>query len=134
MNCVVDASVVLAALVASDESHVWATTQLKSAARVSAPQILHAEIANKLRRFAQHAVITDDAAALAHADALAMPITLYPYKPVAERVWELRNNVSAYDAWYVAVAELLDVPLVTLDGRLARAAGPRCRFVCETPR
>lgn len=42
------------------------------------------------------------------------------------RVWELRENLSAYDATYVAVAEALESPLVTADGRLARAAGPRC--------
>ena len=45
------------------------------------------------------------------------------------RIWELRDNVSAYDATYVAVAEALEAPLVTADGRLARAPGPRCTVV-----
>jgi predicted nucleic acid-binding protein len=48
---------------------------------------------------------------------------------VAERVWELRKNVSAYDAWYVALAELLRAPLATLDLRLTRESGPTCSFV-----
>jgi predicted nucleic acid-binding protein len=43
-------------------------------------------------------------------------------------VWELRQSVTAYDAWYVAVAESLDLPLVTVDLRLSRAPGPRCAF------
>jgi len=47
----------------------------------------------------------------------------------AERVWELRANLSSYDAWYVAVAELADVPLATMDLRLARATGPQCEFL-----
>lgn len=48
---------------------------------------------------------------------------------LARRVWELRDDLTAYDAAYVALAELLDAPLVTLDSRMARAAGPRCRIV-----
>lgn len=52
-----------------------------------------------------------------------------PFAPFAERVWELRANVTSYDAWYVAVAEQFDLPLATLDRRLARSAGPRCRFL-----
>ena len=62
-------------------------------------------------------------------DLVRLPIDLHPFEPVAERVWELRESVSAYDAWYVALAEALEVPLATLDVRLARAPGPRCSFV-----
>jgi predicted nucleic acid-binding protein len=60
-------------------------------------------------------------------------VDLFPYEVVAARVWELRHNMTAYDAWYVALAEALDSPLATLDARLARAAGPRCRFVTRRP-
>ena len=56
-------------------------------------------------------------------------IVLFPFAPFAARIWALRNNLTCYDAWYVALAEALDCPLVTLDGRLARAAGPECRIV-----
>ena len=50
----------------------------------------------------------------------------YPLEPFLSRVWELRENVTVYDAWYVALAESLTVPLVTADSRLLRAAGLRC--------
>lgn len=53
---------------------------------------------------------------------------LFPYAPLADRCWQLRANVTAYDAAYVALAEQLDVRLATLDSRLADAAGPRCDF------
>ncbi len=52
----------------------------------------------------------------------------FSYEPFAERVWEMRENATAYDAWYVAVAETLGAPLATLDARLSHAAGPRCEF------
>jgi predicted nucleic acid-binding protein len=52
-----------------------------------------------------------------------------PFAPFAERVWELRRNITSYDAWYVAVAEAFDLPLATLDRRLSRASEPSCRFL-----
>ena len=56
-------------------------------------------------------------------------LSLRSYVPVASRAWELRDDLTLYDAWYVALAELLDVQVVTLDARLTRAPGPTCRFV-----
>jgi predicted nucleic acid-binding protein len=90
------------------------------------------EAADILRRAAAAPAITEDVAALAHADLLKLRVELLPYAPVAERVWELRSTVTASDACYVAVAEALDAPLATLGRRLSRAPGPRCAF--ETPR
>ncbi len=87
-----------------------------------------AEAANILRRAVLSGQISADSAALAHADLLALRIRLFPYSPFAARVWELRGNLMAYDAWYVAVAEELGAKLATLDARLARAHGPRCGF------
>ena len=52
-----------------------------------------------------------------------------PYEPLAERAWSLRETVSTYDAWYVALAETLNSDMVTLDGRLAGAPGPMCTFI-----
>ena len=53
----------------------------------------------------------------------------FPFEPFADRIWQLRNNVSSYDAWYVAVAEELGFPLATLDQRLTEAEGPSCEFM-----
>lgn len=91
--------------------------------------MLPAEVTNILRRAVLFGDMTAESAAVAHAELLETPIFLLPYGPVAPRVWELRHNLSAYDAWYVAVAERLEAPLVTLDRRLASASGPRCRFI-----
>src|SRR5207237_128838 len=62
------------------------------------------------------------------AEALFLRVELFPYEPFAERVWDLRTNVTAYDGWYVALAETLGARLATLDTRLSRAKGPRCAF------
>ena len=54
---------------------------------------------------------------------------VYPFAPLADRVWELRSNLTGYDTWYAALAEVLQFPLVTLDRRLSRASGPRCDVI-----
>ena len=61
-------------------------------------------------------------------DLLALPIVLYPATPLLRRCWELRSNVTAYDACYVALAEALDVALLTADAKLANTPGTRCSF------
>jgi predicted nucleic acid-binding protein len=88
-----------------------------------------AEVANVLRRAEAASEITRDTAALAHTDLLALPMAYLPFAPFAERCRALRGAVGTYDAWYVAIAEEFGVPLATLDRRLLRAPGPRCRFV-----
>jgi predicted nucleic acid-binding protein len=89
------------------------------------------EVANILRRASAAGEISVDVAALAHADLLDLRVELFPYAPFAARAWELRGNLTCYDAWYVALAESLDAPVATLDVKLTKAAGPGCRF--ETP-
>jgi predicted nucleic acid-binding protein len=86
------------------------------------------EAANILRRAALAGHISDEAASFAHGDLLLLRVELVPYEPLARRVWELRPNVTAYDGWYVALAEALHAPLATLDRRLAESTGPRCTF------
>jgi predicted nucleic acid-binding protein len=63
---------------------------------------------------------------LARDDLRSLPIRRVPHPPLLERCWELRANLTTYDAAYVALAELIDAPLVTLDARLAEAPGPTC--------
>lgn len=122
MTLVVDASVV-AALIDNGPNGAWAAGLL-STHPLAAPHLLPVEATNILRRAALHGEASDALSSLAQADLLDLRITLLPFEPFAERVWELRFGVSAYDAWHVALAETLGVPLATLDERLGRAAGP----------
>ena len=70
---------------------------------------------------------------LARDDLLTLEIELVPFEPLADRAWELRHNLTIYDGWYVALAETLSCPLLTLDQRLARATGPTCRIITPAP-
>lgn len=125
---VVDASVVTAALVQDDEVGA-ACAQVLLASRVAAPALLPFEVANSVRGVSLARQISDEAAWRALRTALRLPIESHPLIGLAERVWELRSDVSAYDASYVAVAELTGLPLATCDRRLARATGPRCDWI-----
>jgi len=128
MTLVVDASTVVAALVDSAAHGEWAEAQLQSAP-LAAPDLLPVEVANVLRKSEQAKLIGADSAALAFGDLGQLTVQYAPFAPLAERVWELRSNLTAYDAFYVALAEALDAPLATLDKRLADAPGPTCAFV-----
>lgn len=128
MTIVVDASVVVAALVDSGPDGQWAESVLENNV-LAAPHLMPSEVANILRRAELAGEISAETASLAHADLLDLPVTLFPYEPFAVRVWALRSNLTAYDAWYVALAELLSAEMATLDARLTRAHGPRCKFV-----
>ncbi len=125
MTVVVDASCVVAALVDHGEAGRWAEAQLISD-DLAAPHLMPVEVANVLRRAVLSGDIAVDVGSQAHGDLLALPVALFAYEPLAERVWELRSAVTAYDAWYVALAELLEAPLATVDGRLSRSKEPRC--------
>lgn len=127
MTRVLDASVVVAALIDTGPDGHWAEAELLGVP-LAAPHLLPVEVASILRRVARAGHITDDVAALAHRDLLRLPIEFFPYEPVASRAWSLRANLTSYDAWYVGLAELLDAPLSTLDRRLSRATGPQCVF------
>jgi predicted nucleic acid-binding protein len=127
MTLVIDSGLVVAALVDSGQIGTWAD-HLLTTDDLAAPHLLPVEVANVLRRATMAGEISADTAALAHADLLSLRVELFAYEPFATRVWELRENVTAYDGWYVALAESLNAKLATLDLRLAKAAGPRCAF------
>ena len=122
---VVDASLVVAALVDDGPTGRWAEQQLASD-DLAAPHLMPVEAANVVRRAELNGAVSTDIANLAHADLCDLAVDLYEYLPLSTRVWELRSNLTAYDATYVAVAEILDAPLATLDHRLARSPGIRC--------
>lgn len=127
MTVVVDASVVIAALVGTDDRSRWAEDMLLE--HLVAPHLLPVEVASQLRRAVSSGQLTADAGSFAMADLRELPITYYDAASVLERIWDLRASVTAYDAWYVALAEALDVPMATLDRRLTRANGPTCQFL-----
>jgi predicted nucleic acid-binding protein len=124
-----DASALVAVLLDSGADGAWAAAQLADA-RLAAPDLVTYETANVIRRTELAQLISADLAAQAHADLLDLAVELWPYELLVPRVWELRHNLSAYDAAYVAVAERLGATLVTLDARIAGAPGLQCAIAC----
>lgn len=122
---VCDASVVIALLLDSGDDGRWATTAL-SDADLAAPSLLGFEAANIIRRHELAGAISKDQAVQAHADLLDLAVEQWPYELLARRAWELRLNLSIYDAAYIALAEMLGAILVTLDRRIGGAPGLRC--------
>lgn len=100
---------------------------------LEAPSHIHAEVASGLRDNLRRGVISPDFAASAHNESLVIPFRLFEYRPFGTRVWQLRENLTPYDAWYVALAEYLEEPFATLDGNLIRSPGPRCQFLTYQP-
>ncbi len=123
---VLDASVVTDAVADSSAAGVVARRVVAAEARLHAPAILSAEVTSALRGMLRRGDLDAPQARSAALRAAAMRARRYPFEPFLARVWELRDNVTVYDAWYVALAEALDAPLVTADDRLRRSAGPRC--------
>ncbi len=127
---VCDASAVVAALLDSGDDGAWAASQL-AGADLFAPALMPFECSNIIRRHELGGLISTDQAAQAHHDVDELPVELWPYEALSERVWQLRSNLTSYDAAYIALAELIDMPLVTLDLRLRRA--PRIQCAVQTP-
>jgi predicted nucleic acid-binding protein len=128
VTTVVDASTVVAALVDGGPDGTWAESILGHG-DLAAPHLLPVEVANVLRRAEISGRISADVASLTYRALFDLPVVLLPFEPFADRVWALRPALSAYDAWYVAIAEALSAPVATLDAKLSRVSGPRCDFV-----
>jgi predicted nucleic acid-binding protein len=125
---VCDASALVALLVDGGADGQW-STEMVSGAKLIAPALVMFETSNIIRRLELAGVVSADQAAQAHVDLMELPIELWPYDLLGWRVWELRRNLSSYDASYVAVAEMVAAPLVTLDRRIGTAPGLRCPVV-----
>jgi predicted nucleic acid-binding protein len=122
---VVDASVIVSLLI--DPGPVGdAIASRLSHATLLAPAILPFEVANVLRRHRNRGLLTTSEAALAHDDFLELAIDLWPWEVLADRAWQLGQNLSSYDAAYVALAEQTGSVFVTRDMRIATAPGIRC--------
>lgn len=128
MSVVVDSSVVVAALVDTGDNGAWAEKILEQD-ELYAPELLRVEASNVLRRLERGKEITEQEANAAFEDLMELSVEMHAFEPFSERVWELRHNVTSYDGWYVALAEALNLPLATLDARLVKAEGPKCRFL-----
>ena len=120
---VVDASVVVEVLLQTNDGIVIAERLLDRRETLHAPHLIDVEVAQVLRRYVLRGEVYEERARQA-LDVLALfPLTRYPHEPLLTRMWELRENITAYDAAYVALAEGLRAPLVTRDRRLSGAPG-----------
>jgi predicted nucleic acid-binding protein len=95
---------------------------------VHAPHLLDVEVTSAFRRGVTRRVLDVVRAAEALDDFAHLSLVRHPHGPLLPRMWALRENLSAYDAAYVALAEELNAPLLTLDARLARTGGHRAKI------
>jgi predicted nucleic acid-binding protein len=123
---VVDASILAPALADDNSDGEAARAGLRGQA-LAAPALIDLEVASVWRRRVMAGQLEARRADLALADLLALPLQRIAHRQLLTRCWELRQNLTPYDAAYVALAELLDVVLVTGDRRLSRSPGVRCR-------
>jgi predicted nucleic acid-binding protein len=121
---VVDASVLAGALLGLDRALV---ARLSREPALHGPELLPLEVTSVLRRFALAGQLSERGARTALEKMGTLPLTLHSHLGLLPRIWELRDNLTAYDAAYAAVAEALGAQLLTSDARLSRAPGLRCR-------
>jgi predicted nucleic acid-binding protein len=131
---VVDASVLAVALADDGPDGDAARARLRGET-LAAPELVDLEVASVLRRQNRAGMLDNRRAELAIIDLGALPMVRASHLALLRRCWELRENVTTYDAAYVALAEALDATLLTGDRRLAHAAGPTCTIeLLRTPR
>lgn len=120
---VVDASAIIEVLLITPAALAVEERILSPRESLHAPHLLDLEVAQVLRRYCASGDLDSERAQEALADLAILGIVRYPHDPSLPRIWELRHNVTAYDAAYVALAEELSAPLLTRDQRLATASG-----------
>lgn len=123
---VVDASVLAPALADDGADGDRARERLRGQS-LTAPELIDLETASVIRRQLRAGRMEARRAGLALDDLLALPLRRAPHRPLLARCWELRENLTTYDAAYVVLAELLGSVLLTADARLAGSPGLRCR-------
>ena len=122
---VVDASALLEVLLRTAASPAIETRLFGSGQTLHAPHLLDVEVAQVVRRYVMAGDLEAERGRAALTDLADMPLQRYPHTFMLPRIWELRHNLTSYDAAYVALAETLDAELMTCDKRLATAAGHR---------
>jgi predicted nucleic acid-binding protein len=125
---VIDASAVLEVLLRTPAAGLIEARLFESGETLHAPHLIDVEVAQVLRRYAMTGEADSERCRTALTDLLDLPVTRYPHDFLLSRIWELRSNLTAYDAAYVALAEALDAPLLTRDQRLANAPGHLARI------
>jgi predicted nucleic acid-binding protein len=130
---VVDASVLAPALAGAGADADAARARL-SDERLAAPELVDLEVTSVLRRHVLAGRLTADRASRAVSALVALPLRRVAHRPLLPRCWQLRGNLTVYDASYVALAEALGAVLVTADERLAHASGLRCTVEVLGPR
>jgi predicted nucleic acid-binding protein len=123
MTIVADASLIVEALVA-DSPQGDAARALLAREEGHAPHLIDVEVTSALRRLEAKGLLDATQAEQAVEDLTALPLLRYPHTPLLAWAWQNRGRVSAYDGVYLALAAALDVPLATIDGRLARSRSP----------
>jgi len=125
---VVDASAVIEVLLRTPAAVAVEARLFDSGETLHAPHLIDVEVAQVLRRYALAGRIDPEHCRAALEVVLDMPLRRYAHDFLLSRIWQLRGNLTAYDAVYVALAETLDAPLLTRDRRLANAVGHRARI------
>jgi predicted nucleic acid-binding protein len=120
---VLDASAAVEVLLQTAVGAPLAERLLAPEASLHVPSLVDIEVAQVLRRFVGQGVLTAERARLALEDLADLPLQRYSHELFLPRIWELRHNLTAYDAAYVALAETLGATLLTRDGRIQRAPG-----------
>jgi predicted nucleic acid-binding protein len=123
---VIDASLVVDVLIAPDADHLL--EYVFSSRDLVAPHVIDIEVLNSLRHSWIRRLLSDERLSEALTDFADLRIERYSHEPLHQRIWALRANVTTADAAYVALAELLDAPLITRDARLARSSGHSARI------
>jgi len=124
---VLDASVLLEVLLRMPAGVALEDRLFEPEESLHVPHLVDIEVAQVLRRYALAGEVEAGRCRAALDDLAGLPLTRYPHDFLMSRVWDLRGNLSAYDAVYVALAEALDAPLLTRDRRLANAPGHAAR-------
>ena len=120
---VLDASAVIEWLLQSPAGIKIEKRLFSSSESLHAPHLLDVEVAQVVRRYVRDKIIDAQRGQEALGDLADLPLSRYPHDFLIPRVWELRTTLTAYDAVYVALAEVLDAALLTCDGKIASASG-----------